>query len=88
MRKLILAAAAAVAFAAIIIFGTVLAYTLYLKGVGLIGASKASVISCIEPVSAAVFCAVWLGTGFAAPDIIGFIFIIGTVIILSLAKQK
>ena len=79
---------AAAAFAAIIVFGTVLAYTLYLKGVGLIGASKASVISCIEPVSAAVFSAVWLGTGFAAPDIIGFIFIIGTVIILSLAKQK
>lgn len=75
------------ACAAIIILGTVAAYTLYLKGVGFIGASKASVISCVEPVSAAFFSALWLCTGFSIADIIGFVLIISTVIILSLSKN-
>lgn len=79
---------AAAAFASIVIFGTVLAYTMFLKGVGIIGASKASIVSCVEPVSAAVISFLWLKSSFAPADIIGFFLIIFTVIIISLKSGK
>lgn len=76
------------ALAGIVIFGTVLAYTFYLEGIHLIGATKASVISSIEPVSATVISAVWLGTDFSGSDIIGFIMIISTIFIISFLTKK
>ena len=76
------------ALAGIIIFGTVMAYTFYLEGINLIGATKASVISSIEPVSATVISAVWLGTEFSGTDIIGFIMIISTIFIISFYAKK
>jgi drug/metabolite transporter (DMT)-like permease len=42
------------ALGGVIIFGTVIAYSFFLEGVHLIGASKASIVSSIEPVSATV----------------------------------
>ncbi|MCJ7856582.1 DMT family transporter [Lachnospiraceae bacterium NSJ-143] len=68
----------------IIMIGTVLPFTLYLKGVSYIGASKASVFACIEPVSATFFSAVWLKSKFTPMDLLGFSFIIATVLMLSL----
>ena len=76
------------AVAGIVIFGTVLAYTFYLEGIHLIGATKASIISSIEPVAATVISAVWLGTEFSGADIIGFAMIISTVFIISLFSKK
>lgn len=76
------------ALAGIVILGTVLAYTFYLEGIHLIGATKASIISSIEPVAATVISAVWLNTEFAASDIIGFAMIISTIFIISLCAQK
>ncbi len=76
------------ALAGIIILGTVVAYSFYLEGIHLIGATKASIISSIEPVSATVISAVWLGTDFSFADIIGFIMIISTIFIISLHKNK
>lgn len=76
------------ALGGIVIFGTVLAYTFYLEGIHLIGATKASIISSIEPVAATVISALWLGTEFSFTDIIGFVMIITTVFIISLSKQK
>ena len=72
----------------IVIFGTVFAYTFYLEGIHLIGATKASIISSIEPVAATVISAVWLGTEFSFVDIIGFAMIISTVFIISLLNNK
>jgi len=74
--------------AAIVVVGTVMAFSLYLAGVEYAGAVKASVVSSIEPVSAAVISAFWLGSDFAPMDIVGFVSIISAVIILSLAKKK
>jgi len=74
------------AFSAMVILGTVFAYTLYVKGVGAIGSSKASMISCVEPVSAALFSALWFSTAFTIADYIGFMMILATVIMLG--KQK
>ena len=76
------------ALSGIVIFGTVLAYTFYLEGINLIGPTKASIISSIEPVSATVISALWLGTEFSSADIIGFIMIISTIFIITFTKKK
>lgn len=75
------------ALAALILVGTVLAYSVYLMGVEYAGAVKASVVSSVEPISAALFSAIWIGNDFAIPDIIGFTAIISAVIILSIGKK-
>ena len=77
-----------VALAAIVVVGTVLAFTLYIIGVERAGAVKASVASSAEPVAAAVISAAWLGNKFAVADIAGFAAVIAAVIILSLSKKK
>lgn len=80
------------AVAAIILVGTVLAYTLFVSGVQGIGPAKASLIACVEPVSATLFSAVWLGTAFYGIDLAGFVLILATVFLLtdwkSLKKSK
>jgi len=76
------------AMAGIILVGTVIAFTLYLQGVNDIGVIKASMIACIEPAAATVFAAVWLKTKFTLIDIIGFAFILTTVVLLSNKKGK
>lgn len=70
-----------------ILVGTVLSYALYLQGVNDIGSVKASMLACVEPVSAALFSFFWLKTSFSSADIIGFILILSTVFILSKSKQ-
>lgn len=71
----------------IILFGTVIAFTLYIYGVSTIGPVKASVIASIEPVSSAVISVVWLKNKFMPIDILGFVMIISTIFILSLNKK-
>lgn len=76
------------AMGGIIIFGTVLAYSFYLEGINLIGATKASIVSSVEPVAATVISALWLGTDFSFTDIIGFAMIVSTILIITLTKNK
>lgn len=71
------------ALIAICFLGTVVAYTLFLQGVKIIGAVKASMLGTIEPVSAAIIMVVWLNTDFMWIDLIGFCCILMTVFILS-----
>ncbi len=73
--------------AAIVIIGTVLAFTLFMQGVSDAGPVKASMVACVEPVAATIFAAVFLNTEFKIIDIIGFALVIGAVLILS-AKKK
>ncbi len=75
-------------FFTIVIFGTVISFSLYLSGVSTIGATKASIIACIEPVSAAFFSTIFLKTPFSFLDFIGFILVISTVIIVSYFGKK
>lgn len=75
------------AVSGVILFGTVMAFSFYMTGVGIIGASKASLIACIEPVAAAFFSFVWLGTSFVFLDYVGFAFIMLCVILLSKKDQ-
>lgn len=60
----------------LIFVGSCLAYALYLQGVKDTGSVRASLLGTVEPVSATVTSALFLGTFFAPTDIIGFALII------------
>ncbi|MBQ9973018.1 MAG: EamA family transporter [Firmicutes bacterium] len=72
----------------VIFFGTILAFCMYLTGVKYIGSTDAAMVSCVEPIAAVLFSAVWLGESFAFIDIIGMVLIIAGVLIISLVKDR
>lgn len=67
---------------ALVLVGTVLTYILFLRGVGDIGPIKATLFGTLEPVSAATFSAICLGTVFELPELIGFACILMTVFLV------
>lgn len=71
----------------VVLVGTVLAYTLYLQGVGDVGAVRASMLACDEPVSATVISMLWLKTAFQMIDLLGFACIVTTVFLLA-SREK
>lgn len=75
-------AAGYAALAAIVIIGTVIAFTLYLQGIKMIGPVRASMLASAEPLSAAVFAVVWLATPLTLMDLAGFACIIVAVFII------
>ncbi|MDR3766722.1 MAG: DMT family transporter [Butyricicoccus sp.] len=70
----------------VVIFGSVFAFTLYIEGVHLIGPSKGSLVSSIEPVSAALFAVFWLGVSLTTADVLGFACILLTIVLLALRR--
>lgn len=74
--------------AAIIVLGTVIAYVFFLEGIRLIGPTKSGIISSVEPVSASVISAIWLGSEFSLTDIVGMVMIISTIFIIALTSKK
>lgn len=68
---------------AIILLGTIVAFSLYMQGMKMIGPEKASLYACIEPVAATLFSAFWLGTPFTTIDIIGFLCIVSTLFLIT-----
>lgn len=81
-------AGAILALGAIIVVGTVLAFSLYLQAVSDIGPVRASVIASIEPVASGVISWLWLGQSFELIDILGFAMIISTVFVLAIRKNN
>jgi drug/metabolite transporter (DMT)-like permease len=79
------AAAGAVAF--IILGGTIIPFTLFLSGVKIIGPTKASLISCFEPLATILFTVVFLGTGLLPIDYVGMACIMVTVFMLTMKKK-
>ena len=71
------------AVAATIVFGTIIAFILFMQGLKDVGAVKSSMLAATEPVAATVFSALWLGTTFSATDFIGFAAIIATIFLLA-----
>ena len=71
------------AFLGLVVLGTALTFSIYLKGLSLIGPVKASMLASVEPVSAAVFMIVWLGVPFHYMDLLGFVCILATVFLLT-----
>ncbi len=76
-------AAGFAAFFCIVIFGTILAFCLYMSGVKIIGPARASVIAAIEPVSAAMFAYLWLQTPLVLADAVGIALILSCLFLLS-----
>lgn len=71
------------AFGCVVIFGTVIAFSFFLKGVRDAGPVRASMMGVTEPVAAAVFSAAWLGTSFSPAELIGFSAIFVTMFLLA-----
>lgn len=68
---------------AVIFLGTVMSLSLFMQGVADIGPVRTSMLSTTEPMSAAVFSALWLGTRFSPADLVGFACILATIFLLS-----
>ena len=72
------------AFAGIILIGTVFAYTAFLKGASLVGPVKSSLLASIEPISAVFFAFMIMGDIFYPVDFLGIAMILLAVTIISL----
>ena len=75
------------AMCGVVLTGSILATTLYLRGVADIGPVKASLLAITEPVVAAVLGMLWLGTRFTRTDLLGFAFIFVTIWLLSVPAK-
>lgn len=73
---------------AIIILGTVVSFNAYIEGVRRIGAVQGSILSSLEPISAALFGWALLGNEFTIIGIIGMVCIITTVFIIAWDRQR
>ncbi len=67
----------------VIIVGTVLAFWMYLEGVRLVGASKASLLAASEPITSALATALIMGAVFTVIDVLGIALILVGVAALS-----
>lgn len=76
------------AFGYIIVFGSVLAFYFFLTSVTIIGATYASLLCSVEPLAAAGTAVVWLGVYFGGMDWLGTLFILLTVILLTLKTKE
>ena len=72
----------------IIILGTVVSFNAYIEGVRRIGAIQGSILSSLEPISAALFGWVLLGNEFTLVGIFGMFCIIATVFIIAWDRQR
>ena len=72
------------AFAGIILIGTVFAYTAFLKGTSLIGPVKSSLLASIEPISAVFFAFLIMNEQFYPIDFLGMAMILIAVTLISL----
>ena len=72
----------------IIILGTVVSFNAYIEGVRRIGAVQGSILSSLEPISAAIFGWALLGNGFTLVGIFGMFCIIATIFIIAWDRQR
>ncbi|MFH7818201.1 DMT family transporter [Neobacillus thermocopriae] len=71
----------------VVIFGTLIAFFCYMESLKYISASEASLLACVEPMSAAFLAVAWLGVPFGLMEWIGSFAIIATIFILSAMKK-
>lgn len=71
------------ALVTIIIFGSILSFSLYATGVKYVGPTNAGMLAAIEPVGSTFLAVVWLGTSFVFMDAIGILCILSTVFLLA-----
>ncbi len=71
-----------------LLVGTMTAYCLYLVGVSIVGPTRGSLVSSIEPVATAFIVLLWLGTPIEPLDWVGMALITVTVVIVSLPSRS
>lgn len=76
------------AFFYLVVIGTALTFSLYLKGAQMIGGSKASILSCAEPLSSALLSVALLGVAFSLPDWLGTLLIVSSVLLISWDSRR
>ncbi|MDW2743482.1 EamA family transporter [Atlantibacter subterraneus] len=76
------------AFFYLVVVGTALTFSIYLKGAQMIGGPKASILSCAEPLSSALLSLALLGISFTLPDWLGTLLILSSVALISLDSRR
>ena len=74
--------------AVIIIGGTVLAFSFYMRGIQLVGPVAAVVLSAAEPLTAVILSVLVLKVSFTPSDFLGFGLILLTIPVISLGQQR
>lgn len=72
----------------IIFLGTIIAFNFYLESLKYINATEVSILSSVEPLSAAFLSVIWLHIPFSIADGFGTLCIISTIAILSYKNKK
>ena len=72
------------ALAGIILVGTIIAYTLFLKGTSLVGPVKSSLLAAVEPISAVFFAFLIMHEQFYLVDFAGMFMILSAVALISI----
>lgn len=72
----------------VVVIGTAVAFSLYLKGVSIVGPFMGSLLGMVEPITAVLISLLFLDAGFHILDLVGFVLILGTVIALSLRTKE
>lgn len=72
----------------VILFGTIAAFCCYIESLNYLVPTEASILGCIEPLSAAFLSVFWLHVHFSIFEFIGTACIIATVTLLALAKDE
>lgn len=70
----------------VVLVGTFAAFFLYLHGMSIVGAVQGSQLGAIEPVSATVCSAVFVGTAFSMPDWVGLALMVATIILVAASR--
>ena len=70
-------------FVFIILFGTLLAFHAYITALRLIGAQMTSLLTCAEPLSAALLAVLWLNVPWGGMDWLGLVCILTTIALLT-----
>ncbi len=73
-----------IAIIAITLVGTIAAFGFFLHGVSIVGPVKGSLLGTIEPASATIISAIWLGTEFSIADIFGFILMMAMIVLVTI----
>ncbi|MTD42630.1 EamA family transporter [Erwinia sp. CPCC 100877] len=76
------------AFFYLIVVGTAITFSLYLKGAQVIGGSRASILSCAEPLSSALLSLLLLDVIFTIPDWMGTLLIVSSVMLIALDSRR
>lgn len=72
----------------VVVIGTAVAFSLFLKGVSMVGPFMGSLLGSIEPVTAIVVSYLFLGSAFHPVELIGFLLVLITVFALTFYEGK